>query len=65
TRSTDSVITDTINATTIVFQRPTSFTSPITVFRDSLSSGVVIQSYREYWHSWKHFHPTTTTFKSP
>ncbi|MBK7031802.1 MAG: DUF3179 domain-containing protein [Ignavibacteria bacterium] len=63
-RSNVSVITDTVNATVIAFQRPTWFGSPVTVFRDSISSGVVVQSYREYWHSWKHFHPTTTTYQS-
>ena len=23
-----------------------------------------VQAYQEFWHSWKNFHPTTTTYKN-
>lgn len=61
-RNGETVLRDTINGTALAFTRPRTFSSPVTVFKDSVNSGVLLQSYREYWHSWKHFHPTTTVW---
>lgn len=56
-------IRDTVNGTVVAFIRPNRFSAPVTVFQDSVTSGVILQSYREYWHSWQHFHPATKVWK--
>ncbi len=58
----DSIVTDSVNGIVIAFIRPASFNTNVFIYRDSISSGVIVPSYEEYWLSWKHFHPTTSVW---
>lgn len=54
-----SIIVDTVGPIIVAFYRPTTYTSAVTVYRDSVASCNVLPSHTEYWHSWNSFHPAT------
>ncbi|MBS1560596.1 MAG: DUF3179 domain-containing protein [Bacteroidetes bacterium] len=55
-------LVDSIDGHEIVITLPRQYTDLVDIRRDSATSTVRIQPYQEYWHSWKHFHPTTTVW---
>jgi len=60
--ATSTFMVDSINGRTIVITLPKRYTDVVDIRRDSATSTVRVQPYQEYWHSWKHFHPTTTVW---
>lgn len=58
-----TVFIDTISGVPISWRVPAGNDEPLIVFRDSISSGIVVQSYLDYWHSWQHFYPSSDVWK--
>jgi hypothetical protein len=58
-----TVLVDTFRSAPIYIKLPHAWNDAVIVTTDTTATAQPLNAYQEYWHSWQHFHPTTTVWK--